>query len=238
MKDQTYFKKNNTANSTWICAPHHPCKRSDCPYCYEVRRKYIFGTGIFLVEALPDLCHVTISWSSQSLNWWQGLKKRNLAVSHRLSVEKFFYISVIAFGESCFTPHTHMVTTSRRFNRLAEIFHRIDRASTVSAPQQIATASLFTYLFDKNLYQSLSDQTRPRGMRVISGSRGLCLGFPNHEVYQRYVRHKVITISTDLEQRLLISYPRLKLLEGQYYVTPASLFHNRIENENQGVCRD
>lgn len=166
-----------------FCRIFRPCKRFTCVECMSVRRKYFVAAASNHAWKHQALHFVTISWvRADQGEPWDALTKSSGQVISRFRRSGEFIFWVRAFGDHG-TPHLHAVTTQRGARRLEQIVHELwpGRRSTTctkTLPSMNDLIQVCGYLFDQNLTPIvLNPKRRSRG-RSISGTRGICYGFP------------------------------------------------------------
>jgi len=162
------------------CLPNWRCKRvAQCELCARIRRTYFISTATEFCRRWALDAFATVSWPlSRNEEPWSKLR----LCCGRLSRGGLYrigkYVRVIAIGKSE-TPHVHLLIRREASTKLRHIARRKGPPETRIAILPIDdVGGLLGYLFDQNGLPAMRRTDRPRRIRILSGSRGLRLGFP------------------------------------------------------------
>lgn len=197
---------------TIFCTLSYPCKRMTCSSCVSIRRNY-FIKHSFQFSKDNDLnCHLVVNWSCKDTDdVWQVVLKDIPIFTKLLSGRIGPYIRTLGLGES-HNPHIHFLLRREKVSlirRIAKIFYKKypnkkftveevtndkfsikeDRCRAITVVEKNAPGphELLGYFFDQNFLPLFNHLARPKGLRIISGSRGVSYGFPKRK---RIIRHE------------------------------------------------
>ena len=92
------------------------------------------------------------------------------------------FVRSLGIGHSERTPHIHYLVAHDAALFLREMARRVGPPETLIYPKVLKVApdvgELLGYFFDRNFLPSYLDLDRPKGIRILSGSRGISYGFP------------------------------------------------------------
>ncbi len=164
-----------------ICKPKFRCKRMSCRRCRAIRRAYLIVSGGSLIRSQGECSHLILSWINSDNDPWKVLLERAYAVIKALSHKVSFFIRFLSLGERSETPHLHMIIKATEEN----IVRNLVKLKSLNCKHRIHCSSIYDpegllgYLFDQNFIPSFFHNDRPKGIRLISGSRKIKYGFPD-----------------------------------------------------------
>ncbi len=171
------------------CHYWRPCKRKSCEQCMKRHRQYFVEMGEFYTIQRGLNLHATISWLKRNCNDDPHIMCVALAhnMSKALSGKIGPFIRVTGIGRKKGTPHLHYLV---RYE-VGELLK--SRAEQHSPPGSIVWKDkkvvydhrgILGYLFDQNFTLAALDPERIKGMRLISGSRGMTYGYPRKKHWE------------------------------------------------------
>lgn len=167
-----------------------PCRRMECNLCAEIRRQYFVEAGTFMVKKLGLLLHCTITLHhSEFDDPWLRLPTLSILLTDHLNKKIAPFIRTLALGRSRRTPHVHYLIRPSNAETLEalirEHFPDGSRAFIDSQPAY-DVPGLLDYHFRQNFLPTATDPNRIKGLRLISGSRGvMTFGFPKAPHWKR-----------------------------------------------------
>lgn len=170
-------------SKAWKCGgQRRPCKRMECDGCAERRRLYFVESATILASRkMLDLhCTVTLPCSEYD-DPWLKLSTLSTILSKRLTGKIGPFIRTLAIGEEKRAPHVHYLIRSDRSERLYAIMKTYAPKDTriyVDTEVAFNIEALLDYFFKKNFLISINTPDRIKGIRLLSGSRGITYGYP------------------------------------------------------------
>lgn len=191
-------KNTHNAPNRRICWKKRPCYREiECQYCWNRKRSFITKQVQYLSVHWNLRSFITIGFDRVSAHPTNALMqlaeiRRNL---HKILFKKKKYISLIVVEENIsrspptITPHFHIIAQGQFSRALVkqktELARRrsfIGSKSNINireiGPLIIDTKKLAGYLMDQNYRKCLG--IRPKGLRLMTASRGFYTGRPRH----------------------------------------------------------
>lgn len=175
----------NSRKSKIICTPRRRCKRMACDTCKEIRRNYFVTSGLQFAITNNMNTHLVLSWGKKrkGCNWLYLLSNISRLSTRVAGVKIRPYIRVISIGpEGC--PHVHLLTTFEAASRITALARKLWGRKIKSFSKELNridpdAANVLGYFFDMNFIPSFFDETRIKGIRLISATRPMRCGFPS-----------------------------------------------------------
>ena len=150
-----------------------------CRECVSKRRNHFIYTGVKFSSHHGLNRHVVINWNSPQFEEWPHLLKLSSELAKLSSGRIGKYIRCLGMGKQSRTPHIHYLLTEDGEAQLelrarAQLWMKHFFSSCVPDPE-----GLLSYFFDRNFIPTFDDRERPRGIRVLSASRGMPCGYPS-----------------------------------------------------------
>lgn len=162
------------------CYLARPCRRiTKCRSCKNLRRKFFIKEAKRFCITNNLLLHAVITWKrSNSECPWSTLRRsvRELYIGRTIRSEK--YIRVAAIGEKTEAAHIHLLLNERGKRLLKNRAKRLTKNCRFHVKAVHNLTKLLGYLYDQNFILSSQMSSKPKGIRLISGSRGISYGFP------------------------------------------------------------
>lgn len=190
----THLRKvGTTINSkTWgvRCDEDWPCKRMSCQSCAYRRRNAFVREGHRFSERHDLHFHFVVSWPLQPYeDAWGKLLTQSSILSKAASPKVGKFVRSLGIGHSDRTPHIHYLVSQDAALFLRETARRVGPPETLIYPKVLKVApdvgELLGYFFDRNFLPTYLDLDRPKGIRILSGYRGMSYGFPKYRACRR-----------------------------------------------------
>ena len=193
-----YLNHPGTSNSNKkkeriVCTFHFPCKRMICSTCVTKRGDYLAESAYLFAKASGLDFHLIINWSCQDEDEvWKIMLKEIPELTKLLSGRIGPYVRTIGLGKN-HNPHLHYLIRSELepfIRKRAKAFNKKypQNKITVVGKKAREPLGLLGYFFDQNFLPLFNDPRRPKRLRILSGSRGVCYGFPSREQIRKLQR--------------------------------------------------
>ena len=154
-----------------------------CQNCKIRRRNFFISRGFQHAVDKGLIFHVIVSWINfkETDDRWLKLIINSRTLSKTLSGAKMgAYIRVISLGKRSSTPHAHYLVNKETANLIQRVAHKkwSQDKVRVHIRQIIKIHPLLGYLYDNNFIPSQNDPERIKGIRLLSASRPMKVGFP------------------------------------------------------------
>ncbi len=184
LKQQRLIPAKHTLNSSsrsyrWLCLRERPCKSMRCSRCQAKRRSLWIAKGVAYAHKHGLYFSATVAWplGEGESSWWKLLALTS-ELSKRLSGRKLGkYIRSLGVGaRGC--PHIHYLASYEGAQkiRIAARIRKLPKPDVCI--EQVDPGRWLGYLFDQNFLPAFLDPERPKGVRILSASRGMPCGFP------------------------------------------------------------
>lgn len=184
----------HTLNSKviYICLDKRPCKRiRTCNSCRLKRRYFFVQSGCDFSKKYNLDSFITVSFLSLNDrgDWAEFLELARSLSKKSTSSHKMKYIRTLGMG-SRLCAHIHYLTTmagaqkikllarSKSFKRSSSVNICIKKADDLGG--------LLGYFYDQNFIPAFCDPLRPKGIRILSASKGMPCGFPSLKNKRKY----------------------------------------------------
>ena len=191
------LKREEPLQPRAFCGPNRPCYRPECVFCTQRRRSHFLHRISYISEFWSFQNHVVLTAdrcpNSQAPESILGLSKNRERFSRYFGRHNIRYCSCLSFAlgednDSCGTPHIHWLTETINSSVEMGLRHHASKLSCRLSISSIKNSGLpnsrlwnikkiAAYIFDKN-YVPTSLMAKPRGINLMSASRGLRVGRP------------------------------------------------------------
>lgn len=164
----------------YMCSIYRACRRMTCVACVYRRREYFVEGAILMIKAGHLYRHIVISWPRKGDCQWAVLRRSMQALGKAIKGRLGLHIRVAAIGIKDGRPHVHIIAHERVTTLILSAAKRTcpsglrTHVSIITDPE-----GLLRYFFEVNFLPTFLLPDRPRGIRLLSGSRGyLSFGYP------------------------------------------------------------
>ncbi len=162
------------------CGKWRPCKRMECVGCVERRLDYFLRATTFLINKHGIDCHCTISLPlSENDDVWLRLQSLSAILTEKLTGRIGPFVRILALGKEKGTPHVHYLIQEKYFKAFESVAKKSSPKKTrISQKEIYGIHGLLEYLFISNFLPTDTHPDKIKGIRLISGSRGITYGYP------------------------------------------------------------
>lgn len=184
--EPTHLRKTGvTLNSRRVirCDEDWHCRRMSCGACVFRRRNSFVREGTRFASYYGMNQHVVVSWPLKAgEDAWPKLLGLSSRLSKAASGQIGKYIRSLGIGAKNRTPHVHYLVSNEGADNLEGIARYLGPSELLVFRERLAndfqTETMLGYFYDRNFLPTYNDPERPRGIRILSGSRGMRYGFP------------------------------------------------------------
>ena len=179
--DLVIQESTNSRTSNVICTRRWPCRRLTCKRCYVKRRGFFVYSGLEHIKSCDLDTFLTLSWigSTDENVWGQLLTDARMLFKAMSGKMRWHYIRVLSVGVEKRTPHIHIILGEAAASVISKLSKsRWPESIRLNIKQMDNPHGLLGYVFDQNYKLGFLDQTRPKGVRLLTASRPMETGFP------------------------------------------------------------
>lgn len=184
--EPTHLRRTGvTLNSGRVirCDEDWHCRRMSCGSCVLRRRNSFIHEGVRQASYYGMDHHVVVSWPLQPHDHvWSKLFNQSSLLSKAASGRIGKYIRCLEIGVRARTPHVHYLVSSVGAEVLYHFAHQNGPSEKMvfreGLRDSLQLAAVLGYFYDRNFVPTYHEPDRPKGIRILSGSRGMRYGFP------------------------------------------------------------
>jgi hypothetical protein len=169
------------------CSEFRPCKRLHCVSCQHRRREYFITVGARICRAGNLSRIVVVAWKNPGAQYaFQVLSEQWQRLSKRTRGQMGKFIRVLALGEDANTPHCHVILGDAAAKLLLQKAKKLWPDIRVANDEVFDIENALGYIFDNNYLPTVLRVDRPKGLRILSGSRGMKYGYPKPKDWEAF----------------------------------------------------
>ncbi|PIU01288.1 MAG: hypothetical protein COT74_01945 [Bdellovibrionales bacterium CG10_big_fil_rev_8_21_14_0_10_45_34] len=170
----------------WKCGgAYRPCKRLECEGCEDRRKSYFVEAATLLALSRGMIFHCTISLIGDPSDAWYRLLTLSSGLSKYLTGKIGPFIRCLSVDPESSTPHVHYLIPGDKlqiFQRLCKKYLPPEQRVFVARSVAYDVEGLLEY-FWSNFMDAMTDPQRIKGLRLLSGTRGITYGYPRKRHY-------------------------------------------------------